>query len=110
MFYIEGSNIYLTRGDTLILNIEMYNGNTPYVPVDGETVRFALKSNYEDPDEDVLINKDIDIETMQLTILPQETKELKMGRKYVYDIEFTDINGNVDTFIKGIFYLGEEVL
>lgn len=33
-----------------------------------------------------------------------------MKSKYVYDIQLTDADGRVDTFIKGTFYIEEEVL
>ena len=110
MFYVDGNDIYLTRGDTMILNVTITKDGSSYTPASGDTIRFAMKNRYEDSDADVLINKNIDMSTMQLTLLPSDTKNLKMGRSYVYDIEFVDASGNVDTFIKGNFYLGEEVL
>lgn len=110
MFQVDGNNIYLTRGDTLVLNINMKNSGGSYTPVEGESVRFAMKYRYEDSDADVIINKNIDINTMQLILEPSDTKSLVMGHNYVYDIQYTDTNGNVDTFIKGYFYVGEEVL
>lgn len=110
MFSVKGSDIYLTRGDTLILDVVLYKENAIYQPVTGETVRFAMKRRYSDSDEDVLITKTIDNASMQLILSPNDTKDLEFAKYYVYDVEFTDTNGNVDTFIKGKFYLGEEVL
>lgn len=53
--------------------------------------------------------KDIPIDTMMLTLEPQDTADLNFG-KYVYDIQLTKANGKVDTFIsKAILKLSEEV-
>lgn len=52
---------------------------------------------------------DIPIDTMKLAIKPEDTKNLAFG-KYVYDIELTKANGEVDTFItKAVFKITEEV-
>lgn len=112
MFDIVENDISLTRGDTLILTVIMKRkeDDEPYTPQAGERVRFAMKNRYTDPDDAVLILKEIPIDTMILEIEPEDTKPLKFNKTYVYDIEYTDILGHVDTFIKGTFKLTEEVL
>ena len=107
---IKGNNITLTRGDTLIIQIELTKGEEEYTPQTGDTIRFAVKQKYKDPDESVLIFKQIPTETMLLEIEPDDTKPLTMGKDYVYDIELTDSQGHVDTFISGILHIGEEVI
>lgn len=93
---INGTSISLTRGDSLVLGINVYANNEPYTPVDGDVVRFALKSTiYSD---EVLINKQVDLSTMTLTLEPADTKNLSFGN-YVYDVELTTKDGFVDTFI-----------
>ena len=109
-YEIKGNNITLTRGDTFIAQIEMLRDEEVYIPQEGESIRFAVKQKYKDPDESVLINKQIPIDTMLLEIEPADTKQMSMGKDYVYDIEFTDAYGHVDTFISGILHVGEEVL
>ena len=60
-------------------------------------------------DETPLLIKEIPIDTMILTLNPEDTKHLPFG-KYVYDIELTKATGEVDTFItKAILKLTEEV-
>ena len=106
----DGYDIFLTRGDTLFLQINLTKNQEPYQPVDGERVRFAVKKRYKDPDEMVLINKDVPLDTLLLELVPGDTKSLKMDTDYVFDIEYTDVFGHVDTFIKGIFHLNNEVI
>lgn len=78
-----------------------------YIPMNGDRIRFAMKNDYND--ETPLLIKEIPIDTMILTLNPEDTKHLPFG-KYVYDIELTKATGEVDTFItKAILKLTEEV-
>ena len=66
-----------------------------------------MKKDYYDKEPLLLIN--IPIDTMILVITPEDTKSLEFG-KYVYDVELTKANGDVDTFItKARIDLTEEV-
>lgn len=96
-FKIKKNTIFLTRGDTFkaMLTINNPDGSV-YTPVEGDTIRFALKENVKD--EECLILRDIPIDTMLLVIYPEDTKSLEFG-SYVYDIQLTKANGDVDTFI-----------
>lgn len=110
-YRIDGTTIYLTRGDTFEALVEAIlpdsEGAELYVPVEGDSVRFAMKADYED--EEPLVVKDIPIDTMLLVLTPEDTKSLPFGR-YVYDIQITYADGKVDTFItKGRLRLTEEV-
>lgn len=98
--------ITLVRGDSLHLKINIYIDKEPYTPEIGDTVRFAMKQTYQS--NKVLIHKNIPIDTMELYLEPSDTKRLSFG-KYVYDIEITFDNGDVDTFISGEFELAPEV-
>lgn len=111
MHSINGTNITLTRGDTLFLKVGMKDSQTheDITPEEGSSVRFAMKLNYSDPDEDIVLLKDISTETMMLEFKPEDTKNLPMGKTYVYDIQYTDAMGHVDTFIEGKFKIGKEV-
>lgn len=106
---INGTSITMTRGDTLkvIISIETEDGSV-YDPVEGDSIRFALKTNYRQ--EEPLILKDIPLDTMLLHLTPEDTKSLAMPKTYVYDIQITHPNGDVDTFIdKAQLTLTEEV-
>lgn len=109
---VEDGKVYdieLTRGDSLLLTVAMQKNKQAYTPVEGETVRFAMKYKYKDPDTTALV-VDIPIDTLILEIKPEDTKPFAMEKTYFYDIELTDINGRVDTFIEGKFTLTGEVL
>jgi hypothetical protein len=108
MVNIQGSTITLTRGDTLRVSLELtdHTGNI-YTPNEGDHIRFAMKRKYNDAEP--LILKTIPNDTLILEIEPQETKSLPCV-EYVYDIEMTYANGDVDTFInKAKLQLTEEV-
>lgn len=100
--------ISMTRGDTFNATVAIYTSNgTPYTPEEGDVVRFAAKTDYSDSEPVIL--KVIPNDTLQLHLDPADTKELEFG-KYVYDIELTYANGDVDTFIaKKSLVLTEEV-
>ena len=99
--------ISLVRGDTLKLKIDIYINDEPYTPVSGDSVRFAMKQSYTS--NKILINKPVPIDTLVLQLDPRDTKKLSFG-KYVYDIEITFANGDVDTFISGELVLTPEVV
>ncbi len=107
MFSVNGDTINLTRGDTGILEISLVDGDgNPYIPIEGDRLRFAMKKKFTDPD--CLILKQIPLDTMLLEIKPEDTKSLAFSR-YVYDIEFTDSVGHVSTVILGEFNVTKEV-
>lgn len=103
MYSIKGTTITLTRGDTLILKVDILRDGEPYTPAPGEYVRFALKrslnlggTDFEEAEP--LILKEIPIDTMLLWLDPADTASLGFG-VYNYDIEITMLDGTVDTFI-----------
>ena len=110
MHSINGNDITLTRGDSLSIQIALEKDGDPYTPAYGSSIRFAMKAKYKDPDTDVVLVKNIPIDTLQLDFEPEDTKDLVMGKTYVYDIQLTDENGFVDTFIQGTFTIGNEVI
>ena len=109
-----GYDIQLTRGDTFIATLELVKGGETYTPTAQDSIRFALKHNklksdrtdYQDPEP--LILKTIPYDTLVLNLEPSDTKSYGFG-EYAYDIEITYASGQVETFIKGIFTLTEEV-
>ena len=107
-YSISGTNITMTRGDTMVALITITQPNGyPYVPSEGDKIRFAMKEDYSDVKP--LLIKDIPIDTMQLVIEPEDTADLHFG-KYVYDVQLTKADGVVDTFItKANIRIAEEV-
>lgn len=107
MVSISGTDITMTRGDTLALKITMTKDGVEYTPGAGDSVRFAMKVRYTD--EEVILEKNIPIDTMVLEIEPKDTKSLEMRSSYVYDIQLTTADGKVDTFIMGNLTIDVEV-
>lgn len=105
---ISGTTIQLTRGDSLKLVVTPINSDgSDYEPEQGDTIRFAMKKSYND--QEPLIEKDIPIDTFLLSLGPSDTKSLKFG-EYVYDVQLTHANGDVDTYIsEGTFVITKEV-
>lgn len=106
-YSIQDNRITLVRGDTLqaIVNI-LYEGE-PYELREGDSLRFAMKKTYSS--RNVIINKTIPNDTLQLILEPEDTAGLKDGT-YVYDVELTFANGDIDTFIRGDFILLPDVV
>ena len=103
-------NIKMTRGDSASIPLSLKRGGEDYTPVEGDSIRFAMKKSYKDSNDKVLVNKEIPLSTMILKIEPSDTKELDMGKTYVYDIEFASAEGEVDTFVRGVVELENEVI
>lgn len=98
--------ITLTKGDTLKVEIQIIVNGEIYTPKSGDSLRFAMKKSYKT--FKVLLYKQIPIETCLLHLQPEDTKKLYSG-EYVYDIQITFENGDVETFIKGKFILEPQV-
>lgn len=106
---VSGTTIVATRGDTVKLHVELMDSeNHEYIPQEGDVIRFAMKEDYNDAE--TIIEKIIPNDTQILRIEPEDTKPLPQPSQYVYDIQITYANGDVDTFIdKAKFKLTEEV-
>ena len=104
MIDITGTTIKMTRGDTLWVQVKIKKDGKQYAPQDGDVVKFYLKHDslnsrgtaYKDVEP--LVAKEVPIETMILTLEPEDTKPLEFGG-YKYDLEITMSDGRVDTFI-----------
>ena len=104
MIEVKGSNIKMTRGDTLTASITIKDAQGgDYTVADTDVIRFAMKKFYTS--EEVLVQKTIGPDLI-LTLEPSDTALLDFG-KYVFDIKLTTAAGVVDTFIKGELRLTE---
>lgn len=110
MVTVVNNTITLVRGDTVEIPITIKTrGGDAYIPSEGDVIRFALKDKYDD-NTPVLIRKVLPNDTLILRLESCETKEI-MARKnpYVYDVELTTANGYVDTVVRGVVNVLEEV-
>lgn len=113
MFSINGTTITLTRGDTLIAQIEIKRNGETYTPVEGDSLRIVVrhpelnadKTDYKDPVP--VIDKPIPIATQIMRLESDDTKDLGFG-KYAYEVEITFADGTVDSFITGTLILTKE--
>ena len=110
MLTLAGNTIYITRGDTLDLQIHIQDQDgKEYTLSENDKIRFAMKKKYSDLAP--MIIKDISPDTLRLRIESNETKQWDARpTPYVYDIEITFADGTVDTFIdRQRIYVTEEV-
>jgi hypothetical protein len=93
MFKIEGTKIYLTRGDSAEFNINIIDADgNPYELQEGDLVEFTIKEDIYS--SDALIYKT----GTTIVIEPSDTSRLRYGT-YVYDVQVTLSDGTVDTII-----------
>lgn len=86
-------NIYITRGDTGVINFDLEN----YDLGENDSVVLTVKQNVNT--DAIIMQKELDHETKQFIIEPDDTKTLRYG-VYVYDIQLTTEIGEVHTVIK----------
>ena len=103
------ADLYLTRGDTPTIRIEIAS----FTPQTGDYIKFSVKKSFTDSTK--LISKTInDFYTengkiyCDLTFTKQDTAGLFFG-DFVYDFEINMNDGYVETPILGKFTLLEEV-
>lgn len=109
MVKVKNNSIEMTKGDSLYVEVGIFREDgTAYVPQEGDEIKFGVKLN--EKQENLLIEKVIPNDTLVLHLVPEDTKSLAVG-KYVYDIQLTFANGDIDTFInKADFKLVAEVI
>ena len=114
-YVVDGTTVKLTRGDSMELDVGIKINGEDYIPVEGDSIVFALKKDKMKSDKtayvdvEPLVQKTISWDTMKLLLEPNDTKSLPFG-DYVYDIQITFANGRVDTFINNAkFILAPEV-
>lgn len=100
----EEDNIYLTRGDTAIIDIALFDEDgEPYAMLSSDRLVFTLRKLYDKGV--ILIEKEVDEPSFSFT--SADTKDLDFGA-YVYDI-YLQNTGKIDTFIaEKTFTIGEE--
>lgn len=108
MYKIDGLTITLTKGDSFYCTLTLTRNGQPYEPAEGDSILFGLKRSYKD--STALITKQIPTDTLLFHLDPADTEDLPVG-SYVYDIEVTMANGDVDTVInRAVFKIVPEVI
>ena len=105
MFYLEGNEINITRGDTAIIDFTLDNHEF----VAGDVVYFSVKRSPKD--NNYIINKEItnfNGNTATIELLSDDTRIPK--GKYWYDIQCSLADGRVDKVVnKERFIILEDV-
>lgn len=104
MLKIDGNDIYLTRGNTAIIDVEIMNGDEPYVMQNDDVLEFAVRRSCEF--NNVVLSKRRN--EPSFVFIPNDTKDLSLG-EYIYSITLFGDNGVIDTFINGKFTIECEV-
>ena len=81
---------------------------TPYELKPGETLRFAAAKKWGAGEDECFIIRQIEGPEMKLYFYPEDTKPQKFGT-YKYDLEFTNLEGFVDTILRSELVISEEV-
>lgn len=108
MLKIKRNSVYLTRGDSLSLHVDLVDdeGN-PYVPEAGDRAFFRMKKSPSS--SELLIEKEFPVDEMVIDLDPEDTEDLAFGQ-YVYEVEMV-IGGDLHfTVIENQpFELGKEL-
>lgn len=90
MLKVSGNKIELTRGDTMILEVELKDEmGEIYTPTETDKIFFRLKRNATA--KEMFVVKEIPYDTMILQLNEEDTENLKFGT-YVYEIELVTSN------------------
>ena len=100
------------RGDTAPLTVELTDAESNQLDITPENCEITFTAR--DASKNIVIQKfysagDIEVQDKKLVLILQhdDTKNLKMGGKYKYDIQFTS-GDYYKTIVKGIISLSEE--
>lgn len=95
MLTINGNQIILTRGDTMLIRLSLKNDDgTQYIPTATDKIYFRLKKHATYPE--ILIEKQLS--DMILELVPEDTINLDFGA-YRYEIELVTEDGRHYTVI-----------
>lgn len=98
----ENNNIYLTKGDTAIIDISLTYDGEPWIMPESDRIYFAMKRNAK-------FNVTVlsrEYTRPQIELYQADTNALSFG-EYDYSITYIHSGGAVDTFLTGKFYITE---
>lgn len=102
MLKIEDNNIYLSKGDTAIIDITLTYDGEPWEMLEGDKIIFSIKRN-------INFNYAVfsrEYSTNQIEIFASDTETLSFG-EYDYSLTYIHTSGAVDTFLVGKFIITE---
>lgn len=107
---IDGTHLYMTRGDSENLTVSCFLDENIEPFEKGDIVEFTVRANYF---SEKLIYKKVTEFTLegkaQIIIEPEDTKDMEF-RDYKYDIQITFADGRVKTVVKdSVLTIGGEV-
>lgn len=111
MLKVKRNKIFMTRGDTVSLKIDVVDLNgDPYYLQDGDDAIFRVKRSA--CDKNMLIEKELEVDDegiLYLLIEPEDTENLKFGI-YTYEVEIiTADDGHFTIIDSGVLELGKEL-
>lgn len=108
MLKVEDNKIYITRGDTARFKIELTDEDGElYVPKENDHIYFRLKQYTDKPG--ILLEKEIDITTLSLSIEEADTINFSAG-SYYYEVEVvSDDNYHFTAITKTLFKITTEI-
>lgn len=107
-WYKDDNTIRITRGDTLNITVTLTdNDGYIYTPSENDTVLFTVKKSAVA--SDILIQKTIDITTLELELVESDTRDLAFG-EYKYEVEVVTEHGDHYTVIKNAPFIVTEEL
>ena len=109
MLYIQGTDIHLTRADTAVIDVTITNSDgTPYEVQEGDKIIFRLRKDSRSIP--TICEKEVDMQTMALTLNPEDTERCENGKDYRYEFELITASGMHCTFIENaLFHIGIEL-
>lgn len=107
MFKVNNGEIYLTRGDSARLQVDISNADgEAYALAEGDTLRLTVKRS---PKDKAHLLQKIVTGSNVFTFVPADTASLNFGG-YSYDVELTTASNEVYTIIvPSKFEIGDEV-
>lgn len=98
----ENNNIYLSKGDTAVIDISLTYDGEPWTMGAGDVIYFALKRN-------VNFNYTVfsrEYDELSIELYQADTNALSFG-EYDYSMTYIHADGAIDTFLTGKFYITE---
>ena len=112
MFIIEDNRIFLTRGDTAVIEVTLENmDKSEYVLQSGDTLIFRMKRAATKSPSEILMEKFADVTETDVTfsITPSDTELLGFGL-YRYEVELVTALGEHYTVLADEeFEIGKEL-
>ena len=108
---VSGTNLKITRGDTGSIRVAVSDAAGETIPLeDGDMIELTVRLYLGAPKKTLYkkVTEFVNGEAL-ITIHPEDTSNLKF-KTYVYDIQLTRANGQVQTIVKpSLFEVGSEV-